>query len=870
MYSSFPELKWCANFIALFAVGLLSAEAQNFAPIARASSSAEEFLVGQAVPFSSANSIDPDEGPQPLSFAWDFGDGATSTNPNPIHVYPEPRAYRVTLTVSDGAESAVDSIVVHVLALPTTVPPTRSSLLALNSNETELWVANPDANSVSILSVTNGSFSKIAEVQVGLHPRTLAFSRDGAKVLVACQRANEVWVLNASSRMVEGRVRVGHQPYGVVVSPRDGTILVSNQGDATVTILSPAFAIARIVPVGDTPRALAVTSDGRFAFLTHFLTRGEVGRITEIDLNTLQVSRAIDLVQDTSPDTTSSGRGYPNLLGALTIDPAGRAIWFGGLKANTGRGLFVNGEEPRPENALRGFFGKVILSNAVEEVDRRIDANDTDSVSAIAFSPNGRWAFATHQGAGTLSVYDISAATLIQPGDGNTVSFAARLDLGHAPQGIVVSSNGQRAYVANYLSRNVQVLDVSNPRLPSVLATIAVTDETLSASVANGKRLFYRSREPRHSLANYIACASCHIDGEGHDGRTWDFTNRGEGLRNTTDLRGRGGVAHGPVHWSGNFDEIQDFENDIVRFFGGTGLANDGQAPNPPLGAANAGRSADLDDLAAYVSSLNDPPPSLFRKSDGTLSDAALRGKALFLNPALQCASCHVPPRFTDSSVTTNATNFVRHDVGTLSVGSGKRLGNTLDGLDTPTLLGLWDSGPYLHDGSAATLTDVLTTRNTNDQHGITSTLATNQLSDLVTFLLSLDGSPFDVSTDNDTDGISDPWESLYGLNPADASDALIDSDSDGMRNRDEFLAGTDPENPWSSLLIRQVVRETNEVRFSFPTIAGYTYSVDFSSALENTNWLSVAIGTGDGTEQTIIDTNLPPAKRFYRIRLQP
>ena len=45
------------------------------------------------------------------------------------------------------------------------------------------------------------------------------------------------------------------------------------------------------------------------------------------------------------------------------------------------------------------------------------------------------------------------------------------------------------------------------------------------------------------------ACATCHLDG-GHDGRTWDFTGRGEGLRNTISLRGRSGTGHGPVHWS--------------------------------------------------------------------------------------------------------------------------------------------------------------------------------------------------------------------------------------------------------------------------------------------------------------------------------
>ena len=846
-----------------------NAHAQNFPPIAKATT-AEETLLGQPILFSSAESIDPDEGPQPLSFVWDFGDGAASTNANPMHAYTNAGAYRVSLTVSDGADAAIDTVVVHVIAPPTATPPAKSSLLALNPVGTELWVVNPDANSVSVMGVNSNGVNKLAEVPVGQHPRTLAFSLDGGQVYVACQGTNELWVLDAAARNVVRRVGVGHKPYGVAVSPGDGRILVSNEGDGTVTVISPALIVKKIVRVAETPRAVAITADGRFAYVTHFLTRGVAGAVTEIDLTTLAVSRPVPLVVDQSPDTTSSGGGFPNMLSAIAIDPAGRAAWFGGLKANTGRGLFLNGEMPRPENTTRGFFGKVNLASATEELDRRIDANDSDSVSAIAFSPSGRWAFVTHQGAGRLSVYDLSAATLIQPGDGNTVSFAARIDLGHATQGIVVSADGRRGYVANYLSRDVQVLDLSNPRMPVVLATVSTTTELLPPAVANGKRLFYRSREPRHSFANYIACASCHADGSGHDGRSWDFTNRGEGVRNTTDLRGRGGLAHGPVHWSGNFDEIQDFENDIVRFFGGTGLAQDGQPPNPPLGTPNAGRSADLDDLAAYVASLNEPARSPFRQTDGTLSEAALRGKVLFLNPALQCASCHVPPRFTDSVVTSNPTEFIRHDVGTLTPASGSRLGDPLDGLDTPSLLGLWDSAPYLHDGSAATLLDVLTTKNDADQHGVTSMLSTNQLTDLIAYLLSLDGSLVDEATDNDADDMSDQWEELHGLNPTSSTDAATDLDGDGASNRDEFLAGTDPTNPWSRLSIHEVRRDANGLSLFFPTVKGRSYVVEHADSLPATAWQSWGNIAGGGVEQVITETNAMPTQRFFRIRVTP
>jgi hypothetical protein len=58
-----------------------------------------------------------------------------------------------------------------------------------------------------------------------------------------------------------------------------------------------------------------------------------------------------------------------------------------------------------------------------------------------------------------------------------------------------------------------------------------------------------------------------------------------------------------------------------------------------------------------------------------------------------------------------------------------------------PTLRDVWQTAPYLHDGSAATLKDVLTTGNSNGQHGATATLTKAQVDQLVAYLRQIDGS---------------------------------------------------------------------------------------------------------------------------------
>jgi hypothetical protein len=115
-----------------------------------------------------------------------------------------------------------------------------------------------------------------------------------------------------------------------------------------------------------------------------------------------------------------------------------------------------------------------------------------------------------------------------------------------------------------------------------------------------------------------------------------------------------------------------------------------------PLGDRKAGRSTDLDALAAYVASLNAFDPAPARPSTAALSGNATLGKAVFAS--LNCASCHGGAGFTNSGENTLS------NIGTLKPSSGSRLYATLAGIDVPTLRDVWATAPYLHDGSAPTL----------------------------------------------------------------------------------------------------------------------------------------------------------------------
>jgi mono/diheme cytochrome c family protein len=298
-------------------------------------------------------------------------------------------------------------------------------------------------------------------------------------------------------------------------------------------------------------------------------------------------------------------------------------------------------------------------------------------------------------------------------------------------------------FVHASLSRTVMAYDASDmingvAQIGTRLADIpTIATEKLDPQVLRGKQLFVNSADLRMSDPGYLSCASCHFDG-GEDGRIWDFASVGEGFRNTVSLLGRKGTAQGNVNWSGSADEIQDSNDTILNFFGGKGfLSPEALAVGTvatSLGDKKAGLDPDLDALAAFVASLDQYDASPFRNADGTLTADGVAGRAIFKK--LGCGFCHTGGDSTDSA------RGKLHDVGTLKETSGTRGGEPLLGIDTPTLNGVWETAPYLHDGSAPTLRDVLTRANPEDRHAFTSALSEQELTQLLSYVQQLDGTP--------------------------------------------------------------------------------------------------------------------------------
>ncbi|HKX44882.1 MAG TPA: hypothetical protein VJO99_27240, partial [Burkholderiaceae bacterium] len=431
----------------------------------------------------------------------------------------------------------------------------------------------------------------------------------------------------------------------------------------------------------------------------------------------MSVSSTIVLRHSGKTDTEISGSGVPNYLGAAVIAPDGASAWVPSKQDNIMRGALRNGLSLDFQNTVRAISSRIDLGTSSEDYPSRIDHDNAGVASAAAFDATGAYLFVALETSRQVAVVNAI---------GGKELF--RIEAGLAPQGVVVSADNTRLYVHNFIARSVSVVDISaltarGEFASTLVATVgSVGTEKLGASVLLGKQYFYDARDTRLTRDAYLSCASCHHDGA-HDGRTWDLTAQGEGLRNTISLRGRSGMGHGRLHWSGNFDEVQDFEGQIRNLAGGTGLMSDAAyntgTRSQPLGTAKAGASADLDALAAYVASLSAMSPSAQRTSTGALTAAASAGRSVFANQ--NCASCHGGTNFATSGL-------LLADVGTIKASSGKRLGAALSGIDVPTLRDVALTGPYLHDGSTTALGAAVTAH-----RGVT--LVDADLANLVAYL---------------------------------------------------------------------------------------------------------------------------------------
>ncbi|MFK7967098.1 MAG: RICIN domain-containing protein [Burkholderiaceae bacterium] len=694
--------------------------------------------------------------------------------------------------VGDNADVFPDDADRSALSAPAPVLNSTSILVMGQGNTETVWTVNPDNNSVSIIDSTG---SLVREISVGDQPQSLA-QLDSNRIVVVNKASASLSEIDIAGLSVVRELSLppNTRPHGIVVSSAGGGLFVALEATHDVIKVSPANgAILGVTRLTGTPRHLAISPDGQMLYAPLFITphqtgestntmptAGQQARVERVETTGMNLLDPIALGYQSVAAGEQSGPGLPNYLHAPVISTDGLRAYLPSKQDNIAGGLARTGQALSFDHRVRAVTSRLDLRTNTENPAIRIDHDNASLASAAVLTEDGRTLFIALETSREVVVYDL------------VLGFSVtRIPVGRAPQGLALSANGAILFVQNFMDRTVSRLDITDVLTGnSIVATPLGTTQTIVADllppqVLRGKQLFYDAADNRLARDNYVSCASCHSDG-GHDGRSWDLSQIGEGVRNTIDLRGKAGTGHGRLHWSANFDEVHDFEQDIRVLFGGTGLMSDVDfsRTSDALGQSKAGLSADLDAMATYVTSLSSVGRSPWRDASGTLTAAAADGRDVF--QSLGCQTCHSGQTFTDSP------QGRLHDIGTVDSATGQRAGLALSGLDTPTLRGVWATAPYLHDGSASTLDEAVLAHRAPGLPFDSNEVSAQDMRQLVSYLKQIDDDETAApELDSDGDGLpdsTDPDDDNDGVN--DGSDAFpndplesVDTDNDGIGN---------------------------------------------------------------------------------------
>lgn len=553
--------------------------------------------------------------------------------------------------------------------------------MAITHDAKKLYIGCADGHRVDIFDLARKEI--IRQIKLPSQVTGLALSPDDSHLYVTCTGVKStVHILENDTAVAT--VSTGYGATSPILSPDGSRLYVSNQFNNEVAAIDLATRHEiRRIPVTREPVSIALTTDGKLLLVANSLPSGRADRPP--------VSAQINLI-DTATKTVSGHIDLPNGstgLRQIRISPDGRIAAVTHLMSR----YFVPATQPD-----RGW----IQTNAVTLIDvsgrKRLATLLLDEIDrgaanpwAVEWTSDGKYLCVTHAGTHELSVIDFAALhaklakSSLDPADDFSflLGIRNRVQLaGNGPRSMAL--NGHRAYIASYFTDALESVDLDTG---TVTCLRALTPHSMGESLFNDGSI---------SFQGWLSCASCHGPNARVDGLNWDLLNDGIGDPiNTKSLL----LAHRtPPSMS---HAVRENAEAAVR----AGLEHIlfAQRPEPEAAA-----------IDEYLKSLT-PLPSPYLV-DGKLSPSARRGKKLFFDRKVGCAICHPAGLF---------TSLKPYDVG-----AGL--------LDTPTLIEVWRTAPYLHDGSAATLRDVLTIANLQDRHGRTSHLSSLQIDDLVAYLESL------------------------------------------------------------------------------------------------------------------------------------
>ncbi len=584
--------------------------------------------------------------------------------------------------------------------------------MALTPNGQQLYVTCEASHVVAVIDVE--SQRKIAEIQTGRQPTGVTFHPSGQWAYVTNRLDDSLSVIRVADRKVIKTIRVGDEPHDVLTDKSGKTLFVLNASTDSISVIDTGTLdeIKRL-EASRSPWALDLSPDGKRILVTHALPRlGKFRTAPVSEITVIDVERAVVEDRLVVPQT--------NLLMGVAWHPSGQ---FALATENRTKTLVPM------TRLLQGWT----ISNGLAIIwqDGRVDQVLLDEPNLcfpdptdVKITPDGRLALVTSSGSNRIAVIDIERLIDVveQATDderehvlpnhrGKPTEFVVKhIPTKDSPRGLLITPDGTTAFAANSLDDSLTVIDL---KTLEAVNRIDLGGPKEITKTRYGERLFHSANITFH---RQFSCHTCHPDGH-VNGLTFDIEPDGIGSNPVDNRTLRGILDTAPFKWEGTNPSLQrQCGPRLAVFF--TRIQ-----PFTPT---------ELSALDTYICTIP-RPPNRYRPLGAELTEAQRRGKVVFLRTRTndgrlipkerRCVNCHFPPLY---------TNRTRQNVGT------KMWLDRESRFDVPHLNNIYDSAPYLHNGTADTLEEIWTRYNPNDQHGVTNDMTKDQLNDLIEYIKTL------------------------------------------------------------------------------------------------------------------------------------
>jgi mono/diheme cytochrome c family protein len=583
-----------------------------------------------------------------------------------------------------GGGPAGPPLTVPVIAADPTPPPISGGTLVVLKDGATAVVSDPDRDQIVVVDVKNLQVIWAIALTEGDEPGRLIEDGKG-NVHVALRSGGALVTIDPVLGRLSARRAICDYPRGVAYDAKTDALHVACAGGELVTLPAAGGDPTRRLLLDRDLRDVVVDGDGLW------VSRFRSAQVLRLDATGQVVERLVPPSIE-APQVDPSGQ--PGIPPAGSFAPA---VAWRMIAASGGGALLFHQKAQTSEVVIQpggygGFCGGIVqsgvtifhagekpVSNGITlTVPLPVDGALTPDGTRIAIVAAGSMPQLNSAGFGAvsspMSVFGFEDMQFAEQPQPDLGCGA----FGTPPNAIPVGQAVAVAYLGSTL--------VVQTREPSMLMVgdraVALPGDSREDT---GHMLFHMA------TGSGTACASCHPEGR-EDGRVWNFNPIGS--RRTQSIRG-GLLGTEPFHWDGDMKDFSMLAHEVM----GSRMLGPGLGENHVQALSRW-----IDRLPA----LKAPTPS-----DAA---AAERGRVLFTDMQVGCGTCHMG---------TKLTSNLSLDVGTGGV------------FQVPSLVGIGWRDPFLHDGCAPTLGDRFGACG-GAKHGNVSTLGSDQIADLVSYLGTL------------------------------------------------------------------------------------------------------------------------------------